>query len=144
MQSPTPYQIYKASMWRPALYFYSAFAVALLLYFAWKIIRARERESKPGDYAMSLFLGMAFVLVMSFCGPLVFYLRYSDGFAWLGLLISGFIQWLYLTPAAMIAKRMGKLAFNEGALGAAVILLLLDLVGIVLVSVVARVLSGLR
>jgi hypothetical protein len=144
MQSPTTYHDYTANMWRPALYFYSVLAAALLLYFAWKIIRAHKSESKPGNYAMSLFLGMAFVFVVSICGPLVFYLRYPDGSVSLGVLISGFIQWLYVIPVVVIAKRMGKLAFNEGALGAAVILLLLDLIGIVLVSVVARALSGLR
>lgn len=127
------------------LYFYAALLVLLLLYFVWTVIRARKGESKPPNYATDLLLGMAFVLVTSFSGPLVLYLRDPYVSWWLGLLLTGFIQWLYVIPAIVIAKRKENFGFRNGALGAAVILLLLDLVSIVvLVPIFAKALSGLR
>lgn len=77
-------------------------------------------------------------------GPLVFYLKYPDGLLWFGLLLTGFIQWPYVIPAIVVAKRMGKPGFRDGALGAAVILLVLDLAGIALVAFIAQALRGLR
>ena len=117
---------------------------ALLLYFVWKVMRARKSESRPENYAMGLLLGMAFVLAMSFSGPLVFWLKYRDGLVSLGVLLTGFIQWLYVIPAVVIAKQKGKIGFPDGALGAAVIFLLLDVAGIALVAFMAKALSGLR
>jgi len=144
MYAPAPYHVTAAPLWRPTFYFYALLLVMLFLYFAYKVIRARKSESMSGNYAADVLLGMAFVFVTSFSGPLVFYLKYPDGFLWLGLLLTGFIQWLYVIPAIMIAKRKGKPGFREGALGAAVILLILDLAGIVLVAFIAKALSGLR
>lgn len=141
MHSPAPYHLSAPVMlWRPAFYFYAVLLVALLLHFAYRVIRARKSETKPANYAT----GTAFVLVLSFSGPLVFYLKYPDGLLWFGLLLTGFIQWLYVIPAIVVAKRMGKPGFRDGALGAAVILLVLDLAGIALVAFMAQALRGLR
>lgn len=144
MYSSAPQPLSAASTWRPPFYFYAVLLLLLLLYFAWAVIRARKSETKPANYATDVLLGIAFVLGTSFSGPLVFYLKYPYGFWWLGLLLTGFVQWLYVIPAIVIAKRKGKPGFRDGALGAAVILLLLDLVCIVLVAIAAKALSGLR
>lgn len=136
--------VHHASGWRFALCFYAALLVLLLLYFGWTVIHAREGESKPPNCATDLLLGIAFVLVTSFSGPLVLYLRDPYAFWWLGLLLTGFIQWLYVIPAIVIAKRKGNPGFRNGALGAAVILLFLDLVSIVVLVPMLKALSGLR
>lgn len=144
MHSRAPHHLSAPVMWRPAFYFYAVLLVALLLHFAYRVIRARKSETKPANYATDVLLGTAFVLVLSFSGPLVFYLKYPDGLLWFGLLLTGFIQWLYVIPAIVVAKRMGKPGFRDGALGAAVILLVLDLAGIALVAFMAQALRGLR
>lgn len=144
MHSAAPYHLSAPVMWRPAFYFYALLLVALLLHFAYRVIRVRKSETKRTNYATGVLLGMGFVLVLSFSGPLVFYLKYPDGVLWFGLLLTGFIQWLYVIPAIVVAKRMGKPGFRDGLLGAAVILLVLDLAGIALVAFMAQALRGLR
>jgi hypothetical protein len=124
--------------------FYVFVAFVCFVFFLSKVFHARERHLQPPGYARDVLLGIGFVLVVGLSGPLVARLWHPTWDWRIGVLFSGFVEWVYVFPALLFAKRRAKRGFRDGTLGAALVVLILDLIALLIIGVLILPLSGLH
>jgi len=118
----------------------------LMVYALYYVIRGQRKAAQSPTFRRDALWGIAFVLVMALSGPLMAHISYPqlEVYWLLGFIAVGFTQWIYVIPAAIMARRLSRPGFRNGALVSATTLLVLDLILIGALLYVGRALSHLR
>ena len=147
VQTGTEYEQFHQAATRGLWTGWSVIVIAVLVvYGLYYLIRGRRRAAQSHTFPRDAAWGVAFVLVMTLSGPLMAHISYPQlEVYWLmGFIAAGITQWIYVIPAAIMAGRLSRPGFRNGALVSATTVLVLDLIAIPTLLYLARGLSHLR